>query len=251
MRDFGIGSTARSLALGVAALVLFSGCASIGGFMGGESTKTPAELIAEGVKNMERSRYTAAIEAFEDVRDRFPYSKYAVLAELRIADAEFKREEYDAAFGAYDQFEKLHPKNENIPYVIYQKAMCHFKRMTTPDRDQFHTMRAKEIFERLIRRFPKSEYANRAMKNLRKCLLFLAEHELYVGHFYFRMGEYRAALARYNYLLQNYPDMGQYYEALEYISKCKEKLAQGYDRETESPVHEEKRTLVDRIRSLF
>jgi len=216
-----------------------------------DSRKTPAELVAEGVRDMERGRYTAAIEAFEDVRDRFPYSKYAVLAELRIADAEFKRGEYDAAFEAYDQFEKLHPKNENIPYVIYQKAMCHFERMTTPDRDQSHTMRAKEIFERLIRRFPKDEYADRAKKNLRECLLFLAEHELYVGRFYFKMGKYRAAMARYNYLLQNYPDMGQYYEALEYISKCKEKLAQGYDKETDSPLGEKKRTLADRIRSLF
>ena len=31
---------------------------------------------------------------------------------------------------------------------------------------------------------------------------------------------------RYRYLLRTYPDFGQYHEALEYLSKCKEKLAQ-------------------------
>jgi hypothetical protein len=40
------------------------------------------------------------------------------------------------------------------------------------------------------------------------------------------MGKYKTALARYTYLIQNYPDMGQYHEALEYIGKCKENLAE-------------------------
>jgi outer membrane protein assembly factor BamD (BamD/ComL family) len=40
------------------------------------------------------------------------------------------------------------------------------------------------------------------------------------------MKEYRAAMGRYRYLLENYPDLGQYHEALEYLSKCKDKLAE-------------------------
>jgi outer membrane protein assembly factor BamD (BamD/ComL family) len=39
------------------------------------------------------------------------------------------------------------------------------------------------------------------------------------------MGEYVSALDRYTFVIKNYPDVGQYHEALEYISKCKEKLA--------------------------
>jgi hypothetical protein len=39
------------------------------------------------------------------------------------------------------------------------------------------------------------------------------------------MGEYGPALDRFMYLIKNYPDMGQYHEALEYIAKCKERLA--------------------------
>ncbi|MGD2127307.1 MAG: outer membrane protein assembly factor BamD, partial [Desulfobacteraceae bacterium] len=70
------------------------------------------------------------------------------------------------------------------------------------------------------------DYANRARRNIRKCLIFLAEYELYVGHFYFKKGKYRAALGRYTYIIEHYPDMGQYHEAIEYISKCKQKLAE-------------------------
>ena len=91
-------------------------------------------------------------------------------------------------------------------------------------------MRAKEEFERFIKLFPKSDYYINAKKNIRKCLISLAKYELYVGHFYFKNGQYKPALERYTYLIKNYPDMGQYHEALEYISKCKEKLAEEHKR---------------------
>jgi outer membrane protein assembly factor BamD len=103
--------------------------------------------------------------------------------------------------------------------------MCNFEQISTIDREQEHTLKAKETFERLVRQFPRSEYANRARKNLRSCIISLAEYELYVGNFYYKKGFYRAALGRYNYLVQNYPDMGQYHEAMEKIRIIKEKLS--------------------------
>ena len=54
----------------------------------------------------------------------------------------------------------------------------------------------------------------------------LAGSELYVGHFYFKMKRYNAAMSRYRYILKNFPDLGQYHEALEYLSKSEEKLAE-------------------------
>jgi len=53
----------------------------------------------------------------------------------------------------------------------------------------------------------------------------LAQHELYVGQFYFKMKKYRAAAGRFRYAIEHYPDVGQYYEALEYLGRCEKKLA--------------------------
>jgi outer membrane protein assembly factor BamD len=103
--------------------------------------------------------------------------------------------------------------------------MSHFQQLKTIDRDQSHTLKSKEEFERLVKRFPRDDYAKRARKNIRKCLVYLAEYELYVGHFYYKMEKYRAAMARYTYLMNTYPDMGQYHEALEYMRRCKEELS--------------------------
>jgi len=142
-----------------------------------------------------------------------------------MADALYLQEEYELALTAYDEFEKLHPKNKDMAYVIYQKGMCNFSQIKSKDREQVHTFKAKEEFERLIKRFPRDEYANKARKNLRECLIYLAEYELYVANFYYKQGRYRAALGRYTFIINNYPDMGQYQDAMDGITRCKEKLA--------------------------
>jgi outer membrane protein assembly factor BamD len=210
------------------------GCASVveWGFsvyddFAGKDTEemTSSELMAEAMEELEKGKYEGASEKFQMIKDRYPYSKYAIMAELKMADALYRKESYEEAYDAYDEFERLHPKNQEIPYVIYQKGMCHFQKISTVDRDPTSTHRAIEEFERLTRRFPRDEYANRARKNIRECLIHLAEYELYVGHWYFKKKRYQAAMDRYSYIIENYPDMGQYHEALEYITRCKEIIA--------------------------
>ena len=218
----------KALLAALMLLFLLSGCSYIERFIGGgEEDETDAgELMAQGMEEMGAGRYNLAVEAFQKLKDRFPYSKYALAAELKMADALYLQEEYDPAYAAYDEFEKLHPKHKDIPYVIYQKGMCNFNQFKSKDREQIHTFKAKEEFERVIKRFPRDEYANKARKNLRECLIYLAEYELFVADFYYKQGRYRSALGRYTYIINTYPDMGQYQDAMEGITRCKEKLAQ-------------------------
>lgn len=208
----------------LALLTIFSGCITLDSLFGKKVEKSPDELMYEGMRNLEKGRYTAASEAFQTIKDRYPYSKYAIEAEFRIGDALYKRELYEEAFQAYDDFEKLHPRNENIPYIIYQKGMCYVERFSSIDRDQGTTLDAKAQFERLIKKFPRHAYADRGRKRLRECLIALADYELYVAHFYFKSKEYNAAMNRYLYLIENYPDFGQYHEAIIHLNKCREEL---------------------------
>lgn len=219
----------RTLLAAILLLFLLSSCSYVDKFLGRdiEDDADAGELMSQGIDNLNAGRYKDAVDAFQKIKDRFPYSKHAVSAELKMADALFLQEEYELAYTAYDEFEKLHPKHKDIPYVIYQKGMSNFNQVKSKDREQAHTLKAKEEFERLIKRYPRDEYAYKAKKNLRECLIYLAEYELYVANFYFKQERYRAALGRYTYILNNYPDMGQYQDAMEGIARCREKLAQG------------------------
>jgi outer membrane protein assembly factor BamD len=208
-----------------AVLLLLAGCTQMKWLFGKEEEKTPSELMAQAGEDLDRGYYKAAAEAFQKIKDRYPYSKFAILAELKMADTLFMQSSYDEAYDAYKEFERLHPTHQGIPYVIYREGMCHYKQMKSIDRDQGPSMKAKEDFGRLVNRFPKNVYAARARMKIRECYVNLAQHELYVGRFYFRMKQYRAASSRFRYAIGHYPDVGQYYEALEYLGRCEEKLA--------------------------
>lgn len=207
----------------VCAVLLFGGCSLWEQFFPKED-RSPRQLMQEGLQDLQKGSYTDASEAFQKIKDRYPYSPFAVEAELRLGDALYKRRLFADAYDVYDDFVGLHPTNQEVPYAMYQKGMCHFSQIKTIDRDQSHTRKAKEDFELLVRRFPKSRYADRARRKIRECYIALAEHELYVGHFYFKRGDYLAAMGRYRFILENYPDLGQYKEALEYLQRCKREL---------------------------
>lgn len=206
-------------------LFLMSGC-SLFGLGGKKREKTPEELMREGISEFRDGDYTKSIELFQALKDRYPYSRLVVEAELRLADSLLRKKLFEEAREAYKEFEKLHPRNEAIAYVIYQQGMCYFLTINKIDRDQTSTKEAFNEFKRLQEKFPDDRFALLAQKRIRKCLRNLAEHEYYVGEFYFKSGQYVAALKRFEYLIDHYPDFGQYGKTLAYIAKCKERLAE-------------------------
>jgi outer membrane protein assembly factor BamD len=213
--------------VGICLILLLSGCGVWKHFFGDDDMEpTPAELMSEGLDKFNSGEFEGATELFQKVKDRYPYSKNALEAELKMADALYQRDMFDEAYEEYSEFERLHPKNPAIPYVIYQQGMCFYRQSSTIDRDQSKTLRAREEFERVVKRYKNSPYANMAKRKLRESLVNMAEHELYVGNFYYRTGKYDAAMDRYLYIIDHFPDLGQYYEAIENIKKCREEIAQ-------------------------
>lgn len=186
--------------------------------------QTAKELADEGMEAFRDKNYRKTIEAFEKLRDWYPFSEYAILAELRLGDAHYHRKEYEDAISAYEEFENLHPKNEAVPYVVYQIGRCYFDRRQVIDRDQSVTKKAVQSFERLIRSYPDSPFAGKAKEHLRVCNKNLAEHELYVGMFYYKAQHYKAALERFKTILKSYPDVGVHYQALQHIALCQTRI---------------------------
>ena len=193
---------------------VFSGC----GLFKSKVEKPAHELASEGMEAYRDEKYEKAIESFQKLKDWYPFSKFAILAELKVADAYYRLKQYEDAIFAYEEFERLHPRNEAVPYVIYQIGMCYFVRIDTVDRDQTSTQKALETFDRLTRQFPDDPYSFSAVEHMKKCIKTLAGHEFYVGLFYFKSKHYKAALHRFKAVLERYPDVGVHHKALQYIT---------------------------------
>ena len=210
----------RMFAIGLVFMFFFTGCSFFQSFFQEKEQKNTEELISDGMEAFDDGKYKDAITAFETLKDWYPFSKYAILAELKIGDAYYHRKEYEEAVFAYEQFENLHPRNEVIPYVLYQIGRCYFEQIDTVDRDQSATHKALETFNRLITTFPESEYSRKAQAHRTKCYKILAGHDLYVGMYYYKSKRYKAALSRFKSVLSNYPDVGVHQFALMLIPEC-------------------------------
>ncbi|MEE8398448.1 MAG: outer membrane protein assembly factor BamD [Desulfobacterales bacterium] len=196
-------------------MLVFSSCS----MFEPKKERTAQELAADGMKEFNDGSYRVAIQTFSKLRNFYPFSKYAILAELKVADALYKLTLYEGAIAAYGEFEKLHPRNEATPYVVNQIGLSHYGRVDTIDREQASARKALETFKRLVKQFPDSLYAVKARDNIERCQKSLSGHELEIGLFYYKSKRYRAAIDRFKAVLTQYPDVGRiHHQALQFIA---------------------------------
>ena len=193
---------------------------------GPSGPSTPDALYRRGQEAYQKGDYKDAIEIFQRVTGEYPLSDYAIPAELGVADSYFSDEDYVSAEVNYSDFMEFHPTSENLPYVIYQIGICHYRQTLGIDRDQTETHMAEKSFERLISRFPSSRFSFLAEKKLKECRKKLGEHEFYVGQFYFNIEQYRAALGRFKTIEEKYAHLGMDYKTAYFIREAKKRLAE-------------------------
>lgn len=187
---------------------------------------TPEALYSRGTTDYQNGKYKRAREVYTRLKEEYPLHELAVLAELGIADSFYSDKDYTEAEAAYRDFTTLYPTNENVPYAIYQTAMCHYEQIGAIDRDQTQTIKARKEFEKLVARFPQSKFSILAEKMIRDCKLKLAEHEFYVGDFYFKIRRYNAALMRFETITREYAGVGLDLKVEAYIAETKARIAE-------------------------
>ena len=197
-------------------IALAGGCAS---------RKEPAEPTAEqnyqmGMEKFDKKNYRDAIPYFQRILENYPFSFYAIQAELKIAESYFLDKKYIEALVHLHGFQELHPTNENIPFVLWMKAVCYSEQFRTIDRDVSAMDSSNRELLELTTRFPGSPYAQEANEMLVKVNGRLAEHDFYVAHFYYRGADYYAALKRFQRILDKYPIEGVVDRTLYCMGKC-------------------------------
>ncbi len=164
-------------------------------------------------------RYEESIAQFSQVKNKFPYSTLATESELRIADINFKREDFVEAQSGYQTFKELHPSHPKIDYVTLRLGMSFFNQLpTTIDRDLSLAEKAVLYLDEVVTSHPTSSHVAQAQEVKAKILQMLAEKEYYVGEFYYKRRKYDSALSRFEDLLERYPQSGLTAKALKFAA---------------------------------
>src|SRR5437868_2620243 len=130
MRRRPVGLRAR-LTLGLGGACAVVGLIACGAIACTSEAKTQTAL---DYTDNARKDYQAALAAFEDknwelanellseVKRKYAYSRYARLAELRLADANFQQEKFAEAISGYKEFVHDHPNDPEVSYARYRVA---------------------------------------------------------------------------------------------------------------------------------
>src|SRR5215469_14363129 len=167
---------------------------------------TGEDYYQQAQANFAHHEYNAAIENYQLVIDKYPFSPYAEDAELKIGLAYYEMKEYSEAIGSLDDFQRMHPTSKNLELVSYYIAMSYYTQIGREDQDQTKTEQALKHFEIIEQRFPEGSFAELARQNANVCREMLARHEMVVGNYYFKRANFRAAESRLAELMQKYPD---------------------------------------------
>ena len=177
-----------------------------------------------GQKAMSKKDWDAARQHFKRIVDAFPQSQYAPSARIALGDA-YVQEGGTAgdilAVGAYREFLTLYPSHPQSDYAQFQVAESYFRQKSGPDRDQTQTLHALEEYERLLELYPDSKYVENARGRIQELRQQLARAEYMAGWFYQRTRQYcRAAVARYEGILKDFPDFADLDLVLLHMAEC-------------------------------
>lgn len=174
-----------------------------------KDTNTPEGAFQAAEEYDKDELYEEALQKFSEVKNKYPYSRYATEAELRIADIHYKREAWIEAQNAYQLFKDLHPKHAKIAYVTHRLAMSYFNQLpSTIDRDLSVADKAILFFDDVIKNHSASEFISEAKEKRIEARKMQAEKVLYIAEFYYIRDIYDSALIRYESLLRDFSAEG-------------------------------------------
>ena len=172
--------------------------------------------------------YPIAVNKLGEFKSRFPYSKYAVEAELLVANCFFEMGDYDEASIAYEAFVKLHPTHEKVDFAMFRIGMSYWKEAPEEtNREQEFTIEAIDQWKKLVESNPDSKYVEEAKKLMATGKRRLAESYEVVGNFYCKQEIYHACVSKFMDLLEKYSEYNDIsYNALVKAAGALTKLAE-------------------------
>jgi outer membrane protein assembly factor BamD len=184
-----------------------------------QESKTPLNYTADAKRS-----YDAAMVEFDDknwleaqallreVRRKYSYSRYAKLAELRLADIDFEQDKFAEAVRQYRQF--VHDHRADQAEVVYARsriAEAEYRQIsdslllpTADERDQGVVMDAYREVKGFVADYPEAKETEKIRELLTDVTARLVRHELYVARFYLNRGNFEAAVGRILYALRNF-----------------------------------------------
>lgn len=139
--------------------------------------QTAKEAYDIGMSDFDDGMFPESITSFAELKAKFPYSKYAALAELRIADALFEQGKFLESIDAYRSFLRFHPTHQDVPYATFRIAESYFEQIPADwwflppvaEKDQANIRLSLSAYRDFLNHHPDLSQTENGSKRLSAC----------------------------------------------------------------------------------
>ena len=216
------------------------GCQTFKNLTGGKDVDAvaTAEKSEQGYYNdaiaqIDKGRYTQAIEDLNNLRTFYPTGQYAEQALLDVMYAQYESGKFEAAAASAEQFISLYPSNPQVSYAYYVRGVANMQgsseglklfKLNQAERDTAYLRIAFANFQELINKYPNSPYAPDAAQRMTFIYNQFAESEMSAANWYIEREAYVAAVNRAKWVFQYYPLSESVPDAIAVLAYSHEKL---------------------------
>jgi len=151
-----------------------------------------------------KGKWSTSIELFQKVETRYSYSEWSEKAILMIIFIYYESAESFKTLEYIKKYKKLYPSSENIDYVDYISALTFYEEINSVSRDQTNSHAALDKFNKIIKNYPDSKYAEDAKYKIDLINEQLAGQQMNIARFYMKKSKWIAAIKRLNIVLNEY-----------------------------------------------
>lgn len=191
---------------------------------------TERQYYEEAQDAMDNNKFLQAVERLQQLESRYPFGRYAEQAQLELIYCYYRTLDYEAAAATAERFIRLHPDHPKLDYAYYMKGLASYsvdrgliERFIPTDfseRDMGPARQSFDDFNRLINRFPNSQYVQDARQRMIYLRNLLAAYQLKVANYYMRRGAYVSVAKRAGHVIQHFDKTPSMPEALSLQTKA-------------------------------
>ena len=189
---------------------------------GNEEQQTEIQSLTEAYErardSMSHGNYRRAIQIFEAIQARYPFSDLSRQIQLELMYSYYKSGQKERAIEAAETFQRENPIHPRVDYALYIMALSYFEgdpgflerwfRRDMTRRPPQGVIDSYMTLRRLVERYPASPYSPDAEQRLVYLRDWLASYENHVADYYLRRGAYVAALNRAKSSLEQFHGFG-------------------------------------------
>ena len=162
------------------------------------------EAYQEGMKSLNQGDALYAAKKFNEAEILFPQSSWAPKSALMAAYSYYSQDYYLDGIQELKRFIKVYPNHKHISYAYYLLGISYYEQIVDEKKDLESILKAKETFNILIKKYPKTEYSLDAEFKIDLINVILAAKEIYVGRYYLQKKKWIPSINRFKTVINEY-----------------------------------------------